>query len=99
MSDSDDDWETDPDYVNDVSEKEQRWGSKEIVKDTTELHQKGLSSLAEEVKKSAAESTQRSGFARGYGGEFGHEEKSDQTTNQVEGQKKYTGKEEVFIRK
>eukprot|EP01115_Flamella_aegyptia_P013575 TRINITY_DN73270_c0_g1_i1.p1 TRINITY_DN73270_c0_g1~~TRINITY_DN73270_c0_g1_i1.p1 ORF type:complete len:97 (-),score=28.68 TRINITY_DN73270_c0_g1_i1:27-317(-) len=28
---NDDDWETDPDYVNDVSEKDQRWGSKEIV--------------------------------------------------------------------
>lgn len=24
----DDDWETDPDFVNDVSEEEQRWGSK-----------------------------------------------------------------------
>ena len=26
----DDDWETDPDFVNDVSEEEQRWGSKTI---------------------------------------------------------------------
>ena len=26
----DDDWDTDPDFVNDVSEKEQRWGSKSI---------------------------------------------------------------------
>lgn len=26
----DDDWETDPDFVNDVSEQEQRWGSKTI---------------------------------------------------------------------
>ena len=24
----DDDWETDPDYVNDVSEQEQRWGGR-----------------------------------------------------------------------
>ena len=24
--DDDDDWETDPDYINDVSEHEQRWG-------------------------------------------------------------------------
>ena len=23
-----DDWETDPDYINDVSEQEQRWGGK-----------------------------------------------------------------------
>lgn len=26
----DDDWETDPDFVNDVTEEEQRWGSKTI---------------------------------------------------------------------
>lgn len=25
---NDDDWETDPDYVNDQTEEEQRWGSK-----------------------------------------------------------------------
>jgi cortactin len=25
---SDDDWDTDPDFVNDVSEKQQRWGNK-----------------------------------------------------------------------
>lgn len=27
----DDDWETDPDFVNDVTEEEQRWGSKTIA--------------------------------------------------------------------
>lgn len=26
-----DDWETDPDFVNDVTEEEQRWGSKTIA--------------------------------------------------------------------
>lgn len=26
----DDDWETDPDFVNDVTEEEQRWGSNTI---------------------------------------------------------------------
>ena len=26
QEDDDDDWETDPDYINDVSEQEQRWG-------------------------------------------------------------------------
>jgi hypothetical protein len=25
-----DDWETDPDFINDVNEQEQRWGSKTI---------------------------------------------------------------------
>lgn len=26
----DDDWETDPDFVNDVTEQEQRWGAKTV---------------------------------------------------------------------
>ena len=26
---NDDDWETDPDYVNDVSEQTQRWGGRQ----------------------------------------------------------------------
>lgn len=29
-TDDSDDWETDPDFVNDVSEEEQRWGSKTV---------------------------------------------------------------------
>lgn len=29
-SNAEDDWETDPDFINDVSEEEQRWGSKTI---------------------------------------------------------------------
>ncbi|GAM17499.1 hypothetical protein SAMD00019534_006740 [Acytostelium subglobosum LB1] len=29
----DDDWDTDPEYVNDISEKAQRWGSKLIQPD------------------------------------------------------------------
>jgi cortactin len=29
-NDADDDWETDPDFINDVSEQEQRWGSKTV---------------------------------------------------------------------
>lgn len=28
--DDNDEWETDPDFVNDVTEEEQRWGSKTI---------------------------------------------------------------------
>lgn len=30
-ADIDDDWDTDPDFVNNVSEKEQRWGSKTVA--------------------------------------------------------------------
>lgn len=29
-NDDDGDWETDPDFINDVTEQEQRWGSKTI---------------------------------------------------------------------
>lgn len=29
-SNDDDDWETDADFVNDVSEREQRWGAKTV---------------------------------------------------------------------
>lgn len=31
QNDDDDDWETDPDFINDVSEQEQRWGSATIA--------------------------------------------------------------------
>lgn len=30
QQDESDDWETDPDFINDVTEEEQRWGSKTI---------------------------------------------------------------------
>lgn len=30
QDDADDDWETDTDFVNDVTEQEQRWGSKTL---------------------------------------------------------------------
>lgn len=30
IDNTDDDWETDPDFVNDVSEEEQRWGSRTV---------------------------------------------------------------------
>jgi len=40
--DQDDDWETDPDYVNDISEKDQRWGSKELTPDRNAFSVKEL---------------------------------------------------------
>merc|ERR1711976_492080 len=40
--DDSDDWETDPDYVNDVSEKDQRWGSKELTPDRNSFSIKDL---------------------------------------------------------
>jgi len=34
-NEEEDDWDTDVDAINDVSEKEQRWGSRDIVPDRT----------------------------------------------------------------
>ncbi|KAJ3291979.1 hypothetical protein HDU79_001849 [Rhizoclosmatium sp. JEL0117] len=41
----DDDWDTDPDFVNDVSEKDQRWGNQKTLqvneKKETDINLKG----------------------------------------------------------
>ena len=44
----DDEWETDPDFVNDVSEKEQRWGAKTVEGSGHQASMK-LDKLREEV--------------------------------------------------
>ena len=43
-----DEWETDPDFVNDVSEKEQRWGAKTVEGSGHQASMK-LDKLREEV--------------------------------------------------
>jgi len=43
-----DEWETDPDFVNDVSEKEQRWGAKTVEGSGHQASMK-LDQLREEV--------------------------------------------------
>lgn len=74
----DDDWETDPDFVNDVSEQEQRWGSKTI--DGSGRDGGGaidMDKLREETEKSDLVmkkqllKDQNAGY--GYGGKFGVE--------------------------
>mmetsp|Transcript_13867 Transcript_13867/g.17445 ORF Transcript_13867/g.17445 Transcript_13867/m.17445 type:complete len:96 (+) Transcript_13867:58-345(+) len=45
-AEDDDDWDTDVDAVNDISEKEQRWGSKEIQPDREHF---SVSALRENV--------------------------------------------------
>eukprot|EP01112_Ceratiomyxa_fruticulosa_P016486 TRINITY_DN4990_c0_g1_i1.p1 TRINITY_DN4990_c0_g1~~TRINITY_DN4990_c0_g1_i1.p1 ORF type:complete len:100 (-),score=35.90 TRINITY_DN4990_c0_g1_i1:92-391(-) len=47
----DDDWDTDPSYVNDVSEKQQRWGSKLIQPDKSSVAEKAgtMDGLREQV--------------------------------------------------
>jgi len=72
----DDDWETDADFVNNVSEKEQRWGSKTIegsgkpaqAVDLGQLRNK-VTTQHEQVAKKEYES--KPGFSYGYGGKFG----------------------------
>ncbi|KAK3517960.1 hypothetical protein QTP70_028495 [Hemibagrus guttatus] len=72
-----DDWETDPDFENDVSEKEQRWGSKTIEGSgrkehisVADLRQK-VSHEHELVKKKEHERGPKASY--GYGGKFGVE--------------------------
>ncbi|KAL4656730.1 hematopoietic lineage cell-specific protein-like isoform X2 [Arapaima gigas] len=72
-----DDWETDPDFENDVSEQEQRWGAKTIEGSgrkehisVAELRQK-VSAEHEQVKKKELEKGPKASY--GYGGKFGVE--------------------------
>ncbi|KAF7475787.1 hematopoietic lineage cell-specific protein [Marmota monax] len=72
-----DDWDTDPDFVNDISEKEQRWGAKTIEgsgrKEHINIHQL-RSKVSEEhdvLKKKEMESGPKA--SHGYGGRFGVE--------------------------
>uniref|UniRef100_A0A8C0RT67 Src substrate cortactin n=1 Tax=Canis lupus familiaris TaxID=9615 RepID=A0A8C0RT67_CANLF len=73
-----DDWETDPDFVNDVSEKEQRWGAKTV---TGSGHQEHINihKLRENVfqehqtlKEKELETGPKA--SHGYGGKFGVEQ-------------------------
>jgi hypothetical protein len=43
-----DDWDTDPDFVNDVSEKEQRWGAKTVA-DSGHVGSVNINKLRQEV--------------------------------------------------
>ncbi|XP_065605287.1 hematopoietic lineage cell-specific protein isoform X3 [Cyrtonyx montezumae] len=72
-----DDWDTDPDFVNDISEKEQRWGAKSIAGSGRAEHidiQQLRSRVSEEhevIKKKELESGPKASY--GYGGKFGTE--------------------------
>eukprot|EP00296_Roombia_truncata_P004241 JP440722.1.p1 GENE.JP440722.1~~JP440722.1.p1 ORF type:complete len:94 (-),score=22.77 JP440722.1:54-335(-) len=80
-----DDWETDPDYKNDVSEKEQRWGSKDIQPDLTYVKSTGLDGLRSQVSQEHEKTQTKVDFSRGYGGTYGHESTGDQTTEAKQG--------------
>ncbi|NWU95570.1 HCLS1 protein, partial [Upupa epops] len=72
-----DDWDTDPDFVNDISEKEQRWGAKTIEgsgrAEHFDIHQlrSKVSEEHEVIKKKELESGPKASY--GYGGKFGTE--------------------------
>uniref|UniRef100_A0A8D0DR01 Hematopoietic cell-specific Lyn substrate 1 n=1 Tax=Salvator merianae TaxID=96440 RepID=A0A8D0DR01_SALMN len=72
-----DDWDTDPDFVNDISEKEQRWGAKTIEGSGRAEHidiHKLRSKVSEEheiLKKKELETAPKASY--GYGGKFGTE--------------------------
>nr|XP_060632315.1 src substrate cortactin-like isoform X1 [Anolis sagrei ordinatus] len=72
-----DDWDTDPDFVNDISEKEQRWGAKTIEgsgrKEHIDIHalRSKVSEEHEVLKKKELEAAPKASY--GYGGKFGTE--------------------------
>ncbi|NXN45909.1 HCLS1 protein, partial [Rhinoptilus africanus] len=72
-----DDWDTDPDFVNDISEKEQRWGAKSIAgsgrAEHIDIHQlrNKVSEEHEVIKKKELEAGPKASY--GYGGKFGTE--------------------------
>uniref|UniRef100_A0A673U5G0 Hematopoietic lineage cell-specific protein n=1 Tax=Suricata suricatta TaxID=37032 RepID=A0A673U5G0_SURSU len=72
-----DDWDTDPDFVNDISEKEQRWGAKTIEgsgrAEHINIHQlrNKVSEEHDILKKKEMESGPKA--SHGYGGRFGVE--------------------------
>lgn len=69
-----DDWETEPDFVNDVSEKEQRWGSKTIPGSGRQAYI-DMNTLREEVKQADQQNKLKTAPkpSYGYGGKFGVE--------------------------
>lgn len=71
----DDDWETDPDFVNDVNEQEQRWGSKTVEGSGRSAGAINMQQLREETERADAEKKQKDGpkSSHGYGGKFGVE--------------------------
>ncbi|XP_066561652.1 src substrate protein p85-like isoform X2 [Amia ocellicauda] len=77
VSSDGDDWDTDPDFVNDVSEQEQRWGAKTIEGSGRGEHfsvaelRSRVSQEHEVVKQKELEEGPRAAY--GYGGKFGVE--------------------------
>ncbi|XP_031623203.1 hematopoietic lineage cell-specific protein [Contarinia nasturtii] len=73
----DDDWETDPDFVNDVTEEEQRWGAKTIAGSGRTAGAIDMTQLRSETEKADADKKKKEieikNPGHGYGGKFGIE--------------------------
>ncbi|XP_053576561.1 src substrate cortactin isoform X2 [Bombina bombina] len=76
-ADETDDWETDPDFVNDVSEKEQRWGAKTVDGSGHQEHinihtlRENVSQEHQNLKENELQTGPQA--SHGYGGKFGVE--------------------------
>uniref|UniRef100_A0A3Q3JQ69 SH3 domain-containing protein n=1 Tax=Monopterus albus TaxID=43700 RepID=A0A3Q3JQ69_MONAL len=70
-----DDWETDPDFENDLSEKEQRWGAKTVAgsghQEHIDIHQLRETVSVEHTSLKQQELERMPKASHGYGGKFG----------------------------
>ncbi|XP_020778264.1 src substrate cortactin isoform X2 [Boleophthalmus pectinirostris] len=75
LDDGGDDWETDPDFENDVSEKEQRWGAKTVEgsghQEHINIHHLRETVSTEHTKLKEQELDSMPKASHGYGGKFG----------------------------
>ncbi|KCV68886.1 hypothetical protein H696_04303 [Fonticula alba] len=74
--DDDDDWDTDPTFVNDVSEREQRFGSKTVAnsgrtEEVIDIHALRSTTIHTHESKVRSEYEARGKFSFGYGGAHG----------------------------
>ena len=73
-----DDWETDPDFMNDVSEKEQRWGAKTVQgsghQEHINIHKLRENVFQEHQTLKGKELEMGPKASSGYGGKFGVEQ-------------------------
>ncbi|XP_018548271.1 src substrate cortactin isoform X3 [Lates calcarifer] len=75
VDDGGDDWETDPDFENDVSEKEQRWGAKTVAgsghQEHIDIHRLRETVSTEHTSLKQKELETMPKASHGYGGKFG----------------------------
>ncbi|XP_038149480.1 src substrate cortactin-like isoform X2 [Cyprinodon tularosa] len=75
VDDGGEDWETDPDFENDVSEKEQRWGAKTVAgsghQEHIDIHRLRETVSTEHTSLKQKELENMPKASHGYGGKFG----------------------------